>query len=245
MQTVELTSQKRDLSTKGALRQVRVSGRVPAVVYGGKKDPSVLSVDAKEFVRLLTAHGRNVLVNLKSDGGTELTLVHDLQRDVLSHQPIHIDFRRISLDEKIEVSIPLHVKGEAPGVKLQGGILEHILHELRVSCLPKDIPASIDLDVSGLNINQGVKVKDIPMPSGVTTETDPEQLVLNVVAPSEFKEEAPAAAAAAAPGAGEPEVIAKGKKPEEGAEGAAAPAAKGAAPAAGAKDAKAAAPAKK
>lgn len=244
MQTVELSTEKRAISTKGALRQVRLAGRVPTVVYGGKKDPVVASVDAKEFLKMVKAHGRNVLVNLKTTEGTELALIHDVQRDMLSHEFIHVDFRRISMKEQIEVSVPLHVTGEAPGVKLQGGILEHILHELRITCLPSDIPAHINVDVSHLNITQGLKVKDIVLPSGVVLVTDADRLVLNIVAPTEFKEETPVAAAA---GAAEPEVIAKGKKPEEGEEGAAAPAAgaKGAAPAAGAKDAKAAAPAGK
>src|SRR5262245_38659357 len=132
MQTVELKSEKRDLSTKGALRQTRVAGRVPAVVYGGGKDPSTAAVDAKELSKLLTAHGANALVNLKGAAGTDLVLIKEIQRDVIGHQPIHIDFRRISLTEKLEVSVPFHVVGEAPGVKLQGGILELILHDLRV-----------------------------------------------------------------------------------------------------------------
>lgn len=245
MQTVELSTQKRDLSTKGALRQVRLAGRVPSIVYGGKKNPSISSVDTKEFLKMMTTHGHNVLVNLKSEEGTDLALVLEVQRDVLTRAPIHVDFRRISMSEKIEISVPLHVKGEAPGVKLQGGILELIVHDLRVKCLPSDIPNELVLDVSGLNINQGLKVKDIVLPKGVETEIETDRLVLNIVAPTEFKEETPAAGAAvaAAPGAGEPEVIAKGKKPEEGAEGAApAAGAKGAAPAAGAKPA---APAKK
>lgn len=251
MQTVELSSEKRDLSTKGALRQVRVGGRVPAVVYGGGKDPLTVAIDAKEFTKLLKAHGSNALVNLKGGSSADVVLIKEIQRDVLSHQAIHVDFRRISMTETLEVSVPFHVVGEAPGVKLQGGILELILHELRVRCLPADIPAHIDLNVDGLNINQGLRLKDVVLPKGVeAVVTDGERLVLNVVAPTEFKEETPAAGVPVA-GAGEPEVIAKGKKPEEGAEGAAAPAAgaKGAAPAAaGAKGAtpaaKAAAPAK-
>jgi large subunit ribosomal protein L25 len=249
MQTVELNTQKRDLTTKGGLRQVRLAGRIPTAVYGGKKDPANVSIDAKDFLKMMTAHGHNVLVNLKSEAGTDLALVQEVQRDVITRAPIHVDFRRISMTDKIEVSVPLHVKGEAPGVKLQGGILELILHDLRVKCLPADIPSELILDVSGLNINQGLKVKDIVLPKGVETEIESDRLVLNVVSPTEFKEETPAAGAPVA-GAGEPEVIAKGKKPEEGAEGAA-PAAKGAAPAAGAKaaapaaGAKPAAPAKK
>jgi large subunit ribosomal protein L25 len=250
MQTIELKSEKRDLSTKGALRQAREAGNVPAIIYGGGKEPATAAVNAKEFLKLLKTHGGNALVTLKG-ASSDLVVVKEIQRDVISHEAIHVDFRRISLTEKLEVSVPFQVTGEAPGVKLQGGILELVLHDLRVRCLPADIPAHITLDVSGLNINQALRIKDLVLPKGVeSTVTDGERLVLNIVAPTEFKEETPAAgaAAAAAPGAGEPEVIAKGKKPEEGAEGAAAaPAAgaKGAAPAAGAKPAAPAAGAKK
>ena len=244
MQTVELTSQKRDISNKGALRTLRVDGQIPAVIYGSKKEAIHAAVNAKEFAKILKAHGRNVLVQLKTDGGLETALVQEVQRDIITHHPIHVDFRRVSLTEKLEVSVPLLVKGEAPGVKTQGGILETILHDLRVRCVVTDIPTHIDVDVSALAINNGIKVKDIKLPAGVEVLADGERLVVNIVAPSELKEETPAAAPVA--GAAEPEVIAKGKKPEEGAEGAAAPAAgaKGAAPAAGGKDAKGAPAAK-
>jgi large subunit ribosomal protein L25 len=245
MQTVELSIEKRDISTKGALRQVRLNGGVPAVVYGGGKEPATASVNAKEFVKLLKGHGLNALVNLKSASGSDVVLIKEIQRDVLGHQAIHVDFRRISMTEKLEISVPLRVAGEAPGVKLHGGILEMVIHALPVRCLPTDIPAHIDLDVSALNLNDALRVKDIVLPKGVESAVaDGERLVLHIVAPTEFKEETPAAGAPAA-GAGEPEVIAKGKKPEEGAEGAApAAGAKGAAPAAGAKPG-AAAPAAK
>lgn len=234
MQTVELKGKKRDLSTKGALRRLRTEGEVPAVVYGGQKSPSVLAVSNKELQALLKTHGANVLVNLKLDSQAETVLVKEVQRDILTRSFIHIDFQRISMTEKIEVSVPVHVKGEAPGVKLSGGILEHILRELRVRCLPADIPAALEADVSALQLNQGLRVKDIPLPKGLEVITEAEQLVVNIVAPTVL-EETPAPGAAAAAGPAEPEVIAKGKKPEEGEESAAAPA-KGAAPA---KDAKA------
>lgn len=223
MPTVELAGKKRDTTTKSALRSLRVTGEVPAIVYGGKKSSVALSVQAKEFLQHLKAHGLNVVMNLKLDKDTETVLVKEIQRDVITRQPIHVDFQRISLTEKIEVSVPVHVSGEAPGVKLSGGILEHILRELRVRCLPTNIPSAINVDVSGLQLNQGIKVKDISLPQGVELLTDSQHLVVNVVAPT-ILEEAPAAAAPAAAGAAEPEVIAKGKKPEEGAEAAAAPA---------------------
>lgn len=243
MQTVELSGKKRDIKTKGALRVLRVEGEVPAVVYGGKKSPVPLSVAGKELLQVIKAHGANVILSLKVGSDTETVLVKEVQRDPISHKPIHVDFQRISLTDKIEVNVPLHVKGEAPGVKLAGGILEHILREVRVKALATAVPSALEVDVSGLQINQGLKVKDIAAPAGVEILASPDQIVVNVVAPMTFEEEKAPAAAAAGAGPAEPEVIAKGKKPEEG-EAAAAPAA-GAKPAAGGKEAKpAAAPAK-
>ena len=136
------------------------------------------------------------------------------------------------MTEKLEVMVPVHFEGEAPGVKLGGGILEHITREVRISCLPKDMPGAIMADISKLEIGQGVSVKDLKPLAGVEMLSDPNLLIANIVAPTILEE----TAVAAAPTAAEPEVIAKGKKPEEGAEGtpaaAAKPGEKGAAPAA-------------
>jgi large subunit ribosomal protein L25 len=242
MKTVELNAKKREVSSHSHLRSSRVAGDVPAVIYGGEGQSYTLSVNAKEFMKLLTAQGLNMIVNLKVDSKTETALVKEVQRHIIGRQPIHIDFQRISMTQEIEVSVPLHVKGDAPGVKVSGGILEHILREVRVKCVPTAIPQSLDVDVTKLELNQGLKVKDLAVPAGVKMITDPEHLVVNVVAPMAIEETTTAAAAAVPGAAAEPEVIAKGKKPLEGEEGAAAPAAGGkpgaAAPAAGAKDAK-------
>jgi large subunit ribosomal protein L25 len=237
MKTIELGAERRDLLTKGGLRQMRLQGRIPAVVYGGSADAASLIIDGKQLSQVLKGHGTNVLMDLKVAGTSEVVLLKDVQRHFVSHNILHVDFQRVSMTEKLEVNVPLHITGEAPGVKLSGGILEHILRELRVSCLPGDIPDGITVDVSALQLNQGLKVKDIPLPSGVETVTDSNSLVVNIVAPAE--EEAATPAAAGAPTSAEPEVIAKGKKPEEGEEGAAAAGAKPGAASAG-KDAKAA-----
>lgn len=231
MQTVEMKAKKRDLSTKGALQNLRAQGEVPAVIYGGQKDPFTLVIGAKEFMQHVKAHGLNFLMNLTSEKGTEMVLVKEVQRDPISRAPLHIDFQRVSMKDKLTVNVPIHVVGEAPGVKLSGGILEHILREVRVRCVASAIPAALEVNVSSLQINQGLRVKDLSLPEGVEVLVEANQLVVNVVAPTILEEPAPGAAAAV-PGAAEPEVIAKGKKPEEGAEGAA-PAA-GAKPAAGA-----------
>jgi large subunit ribosomal protein L25 len=235
MQTIELRAEKRDLASKGTLSTLRLNGQIPAVVYGGKKAPENLALNLKNLIQLLKGHGVNVLMNLKLGDGAEVVLLKDVQRDVLSHDVIHVDFQRISMTDHLEINVPLTVTGEAPGVKVGGGIMEHILRNLRVRCLPTDIPDNIPVDVSQLQLNQGIKVKDLLLPKGVESLNDREGLVVNIVAPA--AEEAAATPVAGAVVAGtEPEVIAKGKKPEEG-EAAAA----GAKPAAGGKAAPAAA----
>ena len=230
MQTIELSAEKRELSSKGSLSKLRSEGQIPAVVYGGKKSPENLALNLKNLTQLLKGHGVNVLMNLKLGSSAEIVLLKDVQRDILSHDVIHVDFQRISMTEKLEVNVPLHATGEAPGVKVGGGILEHILRNLRVRCLPSDIPDSIAVDVSHLQLNQGIKVKDLVLPKGVEALNERDGLVINIVAPA-AEEVAATPAAGAAPAGTDPEVIAKGKKPEEGedaAAGAKAPAGKAA-----------------
>lgn len=220
MQTIEVRAEKRTLSSKGTLSKLRLEGQIPAVVYGGGKAPENLLLNLKVLSQLLKGHGFNVLMNLKLGDGAEIVLLKDIQRDVLSHDVIHMDFQRISMTEKLEVNVPLIAAGEAPGVKVGGGILEHILRNLRVRCLPTDIPDSISVDVSHLQLNQGIKVKDLVLPTGLEALNDREGLVMNIVAPAAEEVAATPAAGAAVAGT-EPEVIAKGKKPEEGEEAAA------------------------
>jgi len=215
MKTIELAAEERTITTQGALRTLRQAGRIPSVVYGGSKEPVSIVVDTKSLTQGLKGHGTNVLVNLKTGTNSDIVLLKDVQRDVLTHAVIHVDFQRISMTKKLEVNVPLHVVGVAPGVKLGGGILEHILREVRVFCLPTDIPDGISVDVSQLQLNQGLKVKDLVLPKGVEVLSELEGMVLSIVAPPEEEVVAPVAATAAAPGS-EPEVIAKGKKPEEG-----------------------------
>jgi large subunit ribosomal protein L25 len=164
--------------------------------------------------------GSNVLINLKIGNETKSTILKELQRDVLTQAPMHIDFLAVSLKEKIEVVVHIKITGEAPGVKLSGGILEHVIRDIRVSCLPTDIPSVIEVSVATLNINQALMVKDLPKLSGVEYVADPDAIIVHIVAPSILEETTPAVAAAAAatPGAAaaaEPEVISKGKKEKE------------------------------
>ena len=230
MATISIEAQTRDKASQGGLNLMRREGWIPAVLYGGskgKEDNVSLKLDGKTFLKTIAGHSTSSLIlELKWEGQSANVLINEIQKEHLSSRPIHIDFHRVVMTKKLEVQVPIHLDGEAVGVKMSGGILEHITRDVRVSCLPKDIPERIHMDISALEIGQGLTVKDLKAPPGVEILSDPGQLVANVVAPTILEEVAPAAAA---PGAAEPEVIAKGKKPEEGeaAEGQAAPAAAG------------------
>jgi large subunit ribosomal protein L25 len=232
MEEIVLQAEKREVTTKGDVKLMRRTGRIPAVTYGDNEAPVTLSVDEKGLLAVLKSErGRNSLINLKLGSSSHPVLLKEIQRHPITRALWHVDFHRISLKKKIETTVPVHVKGEAPGVKLGGGILEHVLRDLRVRCLPTEIPAAIDADVANLQINQAIKAKDLPLPNGVELLTDPEGVILHIVSPTILEE--PAAGAAvpgAAAAAAEPEVIKKGKI-DETAEGAAATGDKKAAPA--------------
>lgn len=230
MQQLVLEAESREIANKQKLKTLKKEGRIPAVLYGAKEKSISLSVDAKKFEKMLQAEkGANILVNLKIGTDSKTAIVKEIQRDIITQKPVHIDFQSISLKDRIEVSVHLHIQGEAPGVKLSGGILEHIIRDVRVKCLPTDIPKQINVDVTKLEIGHALRVKDLPKLEGIEMLNDPETIIVNIVAPTELEEVAPAAeGAVAAATPAEPEVIKKGKKEEEGAEGAAAEGDKGA-----------------
>jgi large subunit ribosomal protein L25 len=219
MPVIPLSGTRRGDIGKGAARKARAAGRIPGVLYGHGQEPVALSVSAREFELAVRKQGGNPIIGLALDGGEHTALIRDVQYDPLSHDIIHLDFLRISLTEAIEVEVPIRLVGLPLGVKDGGGILEPILRELKVRCLPTAIPPAVEVDVTALNIGDSVHVSEITL-GDVTILTDPEVTVATVVPPTVQVEEKPAEeAAVAAEGAeaAEPEVIAKGKK-EEGEE---------------------------
>lgn len=241
MKSVPLTAYPRTLVRRTAAKKLRTSGRIPAVIYGKQAEPQNLEVDNKALSDLVKhAVSETLLVDLtveKDARAKRLALVQEVQHHPLSGQVLHIDFHEIKEDEKVTVHVPVETIGEAVGVKTGGGMLEHVLHKLKVRCLPKNIPEVINVDVSALEIGRAVHIGEIPAIPGVEILGDKGAPVFAVAAP--VTEEQEAAAAAAAATTGEVEMI-KEKK-EEGAEGAA-PAKAGdkaaAAPAAAGKDEK-------
>src|SRR5688572_19862457 len=220
-----LEAVKRDSRGKNEARRLRAEGRIPAVVYGTRKDAKLpegipVAVDPKEVLRILHSDsGANTLITIKLDGAESRVMVKEYQLDPVTHKLLHADFYQLAMDKAITVTVPFLVKGEPKGVKLQGGVLDFVTREIPVQCLPSDIPEHIDIDASELMLNQSIRVRDLPENPKWKPLSDPETMIVHVVLPK--VEEAPVAAEAvvAAPGgAAEPEVIKKGKTDKEGEE---------------------------
>jgi large subunit ribosomal protein L25 len=219
-----LEAQPRTPGTKNDARRVRKQGKVPAVVYGAGKDATPVSVDPRQVSRILhSATGHNTVFDLAVDGERTKAMIVDWQYEPIKGSLLHIDVKRIAMDQKLKVNVPIELIGEPAGVKQQGGILEQITREVEIECLPGDIPNQIELDVSELVFNMVLRVADLPKSDKLKFLTDADQPVAHVISIKE--EEAPAAeaiaGAAAAPA--EPEVMKKGKQEteEEGGEAAA------------------------
>jgi len=183
MAEVKLKAVKRDDTGKGSARRARAEGLVPAIVYGQGMEPISISVNRREFVTALqTDAGLNVLLNIDLDGSTTTALTRDIQTDPVRGTLLHADFVKIDLKQEVEVEVPVHVVGEAPGVK-EGGVLEHPLFTLHVKCLPTNVPESIDADISGLNIGDSLRVSELLVAGDFQILNDPESVVASVAAP--------------------------------------------------------------
>jgi len=203
---------------KNDARRLRMTGMIPGVLYGAGQDSQAVSVDPKQMNRILHSEtGHNSIFDLSLEGQSAKVMIVDWQYEPIKGALLHVDLKRIAMDKVLQVSVPIVLKGEAPGVKQQGGILEQILREVQIECLPADIPGHIDADVSQLMFGQVIRVSDLPHDGKIKFVSDEGQPVAHVVAVKEVVEAAPAEAAvegAAAPA--EPEVIKKGKQETEG-----------------------------
>jgi large subunit ribosomal protein L25 len=223
-----LEVKKRDGHGKNEARRIRAAGRMPAVVYGSRKGKSreavSVAVDPKELMRILHSDsGANTLITLKLDGSESRVMVKEYQLDPITHKLIHADFFELAMDRAITVTVPIAVRGEAAGVKQQGGLLDFVTREIEVQCLPTDIPERIEVDVTELMLHQAVRLRDLPEDPKWKALNDPDTMIVHVVVPKAEEaaatpeaEAAATAAAAAAPT--EPEVIKKGKVEKEGEE---------------------------
>jgi len=213
---------------KNESRRLRVTGKIPAVVYGVKEAGVPIAVDPKGLTKILqTELGANTLIALKlPGGGNARVLVKEYQYDPVTHKLLHADFYKVAMDKVIRVTVTVVPKGEPKGVKQQGGVLDIVHRQLELECLPADIPEHIEVDVTEMMVGQSVRVRDVATNAKWKAVSDPEMMLMHVIIPK--VEEVPATpeavAAAAAAGPAEPEVIKKGKKDEEGEAAAAAPA---------------------
>jgi large subunit ribosomal protein L25 len=213
----ELTIQRREGTGKQAAKRLRRAGVVPAIVYGGAR-PETVSVDPKAVLRTIVGHaGTTQLLTLNMDGATRLAIIRAMQFDPVTEKLLHVDLQEVSADKPISVRVAVHPVGEAIGVRDTKGILNLVLHEVTVSCLPTAIPERIDADVSALAIGDVLTIADLTVPAGVRVANDPGQAVATVSPPMAEEETAPAATAAVT---AEPEVLTE-RKPKEGEEAAA------------------------
>jgi large subunit ribosomal protein L25 len=230
----ELTAEFREMHGKGASRRLRHEGKVPAILYGGHLEARALSLSHQKLAIMLdNERFYSTILSLKVGSETQAAILKDVQRHPYKNAILHVDFQRVEENEKIRIAIPLHFKGEAvsPGVKTQGGIVSHMRTEVEVSCLPKDLPEFVEVDLSELSLNESIHLSQLKIPDGVQlVDLVKEDSAVVAIHSPRAEEPEPAAAAAAAAGAA----------PAEGAAaGAAAPAAAAAGDAAKAAPAKA------
>ena len=219
-----LEAQPRTPGNKNAARRVRMGGKIPGVLYGAGKQSLTVTLDPRQVTRILhSATGHNTIFDLAVEGGERTkAMIVDWQYEPIKSHLLHIDLKRIAMDQKLTVSVPIVLKGESAGVKQQGGILEQILREVEVECLPGDIPSAIEADVSELVFGKVLRVSDLTHDEKkIHFITDANQPVAHITTVKEevaATPEAVAAEAGAVPA--EPEVIKKGKQEVEGEEGA-------------------------
>jgi len=226
MEQINFDVQLRKTTGSAKSRQVRRLNLIPGIVYGGDSKPTNIQADRKAYDRIYHQHaGESLIYHLNLvDEGKKVSdfpaIIKDVQLHPVTDEIIHIDFNRISLDKEIEIKVKVLPKGEAVGVKRDGGTLEHLMWELEVICLPTNIPHHLEADVTNLGVHDSIFVKDLVLPAGVSTKHDPESVVITVAGSMREEVAAPVAEADAAAAGSEPEVL-KEKKKEEGADAAA------------------------
>lgn len=209
METIDLSVELRDKSTKGAVRSLRRGGRVPAVLYGVKRETTLVAIDGKEFETKVGSIEGTHLIRLSSNAGDlggRLVLVKEIQRHPVQRSLLHADLYEVDVNTKLKLRVPLHFVGRAAGVDV-GGILQPIKREIEVQCLPTEIPDYIEVDVSALGIHDALHISDLQAPTGVELVIDTDEAVVTVLPPvvEEVKVAAEgegAAAGAAAPAEG-------------------------------------------
>ncbi|MCM3750040.1 50S ribosomal protein L25/general stress protein Ctc [Paenibacillus pasadenensis] len=180
---ITMQAEARSNASKGSLRKLRQEGKVPAVVYGKKlESSSVISLEEKEVLHLLRSQPNAIIELTIPDAGKQPVMITDVQRDALSRKLVHVDLHQINMNEEIKASVRIDITGDSTGVR-EGGVLSVTLHEVEVQCLPNDIPESIEADISALGVGENLAAGDLKLPGKVQLVTDPEQIVVGVLAP--------------------------------------------------------------
>ena len=212
MEQTRLEAEIRKGKGKGQARSIRRLGMIPGIIYGHKQDPVLIQLQPRSIKRLLRSGGENVLVNMDIRGsGTETVMLKEAQIDPLTRSIIHVDFVRVSLEERITTHIPISLVGISPGVK-EGGILEFLLRELRVECQVGKIPEHIEIDISSLNIGDQIRVGDIKLDEDMIIHDDPATTIVVIATPTVIKEPTEEEAITEEK---EPEVITERRREEE------------------------------
>jgi large subunit ribosomal protein L25 len=202
----ELVAEFRETQGKGASRRLRHEGKVPAILYGGHADARALTLSHQKLLIMLdNERFYSTILSLKVGDQSQAAILKDVQRHPFKNAIVHVDFQRVEENEKIRISIPLHFTGAAvsPGVKSQGGIVSHMRNETEVTCLPKDLPEFIEVDISGLSLNESIHLSQLKIPEGVTLVdlAKDDAAVVAIHSPRAEEPEPTAAAAAGAPAA--------------------------------------------
>jgi large subunit ribosomal protein L25 len=216
MNKMTLTVEKREKINKGVTRRLRRAGKIPAVIYGSR-EPVTIAVDGREFGQKFKVISENIIITLNAGDKNYDVLVKDFQEDLIENKIIHLDFYEIDKDRILRTHVPVHLSGTPVGVR-EGGILEHLLHEVEVECLPKDLPERIELEVTALNIHDSIHIRDLPAREGVRYMNASDYVICHVVTKAAVEvEEAPKEEeeAAAVPAEGGEEEAAAANKTEE------------------------------
>ncbi len=215
---ITVAAEPRESRGKNEARRLRAKGVMPAVVYGGEAGAVAVAVSPKELTRILHSKtGHNTIFNLGMNGDSTPVMVIDWQYDPIRDSLLHVDLKRIDLNKRITVKVPVLTQGDPKGVKLQGGIQDVVTRELEVECLPNDIPEQFTVNVAELTIGQAIRAGDIPMEGSLKLLTLPDTVITHIVS-IKAEEETTAETGGPAAAGSEPEVIKKGKKEEEGSE---------------------------
>jgi len=179
MSEMTIAVENRETTGKNANRRTRSAGKIPAVVYGGGKDSVSIQIDRKTFLDLMKGHGasENPLFLLKLGDKDRHAMIRNMQIDPLSRRVIHIDFQRVLMDQKVRVVVPIELTGTAFGVKTEGGFLDFVNREVHVECLPGQIPAHIEFDVTDLHVGQHVEARELTLPEGVVLLDEPDRVI--------------------------------------------------------------------